>query len=514
MTSWVLNGRDPTEVKRSIEAKLRREEEGLAKLDAASQASAEITSGMVSILASFERRLEKLEETILPVYQETENLQRRQENIDRTLDALDDVIAFYNVSKEVETIVRAGPDAGTLQPFLQAMSRLKGALDYFGQNNPTSIELENVRALYESGGDALSREFAETIKRHSKAWPPVDLLNAAGGGAGSGAVTPRGSTASAGGELVSGQHFPEEVQTSLIAMAEWLSLNDRDEFMNVYALVRGQVMKRSLDQLKDHRRSASGGSGHNISTLKLASPAGARKFSSPVILSGEGVGGAGTSAGTPTGKKVSRISSTLNRKFSNLSTRVEAATGLNVGRRSLGGPIAEEGGPGGLLASAAVDFDVDVFCLEASALQKLMSAEQTLMVGVIPHQYAKKIFEIVVRDSLDALIADADAIIQRVRRANNDFPAILALFHVVRHLTVLKPLMDRTLEGCDPGVRAKYNNMPQHFFSAGSVALDNFVESVRNDPTAKEKMPKDGTVIYLIKKRLIRHYTRILRSSN
>ncbi len=39
------------------------------------------------------------------------------------------------------------------------------------------------------------------------------------------------------------QHFPEEVQTDLIAAAEWLNLNDRDEFMNVYATVRGQVME-------------------------------------------------------------------------------------------------------------------------------------------------------------------------------------------------------------------------------------------------------------------------------
>lgn len=55
--------------------------------------------GMVSILNSFEERLSKLEATILPVYQETDNLRRRQENIDKTLEALDHVIGFYNVSK-------------------------------------------------------------------------------------------------------------------------------------------------------------------------------------------------------------------------------------------------------------------------------------------------------------------------------------------------------------------------------------------------------------------------------
>jgi exocyst complex protein 7 len=45
---------------------------------------------------------------------------------------------------------------------------LKGALDYFEKNNPQSIELENVRTLYELGGDALGREFSEQIKKHSR----------------------------------------------------------------------------------------------------------------------------------------------------------------------------------------------------------------------------------------------------------------------------------------------------------------------------------------------------------
>ncbi len=35
------------------------------------------------------------------------------------------------------------------------------------------------------------------------------------------------------------------MQTNLIAVAEWLNLNDRDEFMNVYANVRGQVRQKS-----------------------------------------------------------------------------------------------------------------------------------------------------------------------------------------------------------------------------------------------------------------------------
>merc|ERR1712012_912934 len=151
---------DPTRVKEDVEDRLRIEEDSVNWLRDKMKQSQELTSTMTDVLTSFEERLTKLEATILPVYQETENLQRRQENIDRTLDALDHVIDFYNVSKEVENVVKAGPSAANnLEEFLQTMSRLRSSLDYFEKSNPNSIELENVKALYDTGGDALNREF-------------------------------------------------------------------------------------------------------------------------------------------------------------------------------------------------------------------------------------------------------------------------------------------------------------------------------------------------------------------
>ena len=161
-----------------VEERLRIEEEQVNWLAEKIKQSANLTSTMTNVLNSFEERLTKLEATILPVYQETENLQRRQENIDKTLEALDDVIDKYNVSKEVETIVRSGPSsANNLDEFLQTMSRLRSSLDYFERENPESIELENIKALYDTGGDALNREFGEILKKHSIATPAVDLLN-------------------------------------------------------------------------------------------------------------------------------------------------------------------------------------------------------------------------------------------------------------------------------------------------------------------------------------------------
>lgn len=61
----------------------------------------------------------------------------------------------------------------------------------------------------------------------------------------------------------------------------------------------------------------------------------------------------------------------------------------------------------------------------------------------------------------------------------------------------LKPMNDRTLEGCDATVRAKYNTMIQQFVSCGGLSLDGFIDAIRADATTKEKMPKDGTVFQL-----------------
>ncbi|KTF81793.1 hypothetical protein cypCar_00048890, partial [Cyprinus carpio] len=60
----------------------------------------------VSILSSFESRLMQLENSIIPVHKQTENLQRLQENVDKTLSCLDHVISYYHVAKDTDKIIR------------------------------------------------------------------------------------------------------------------------------------------------------------------------------------------------------------------------------------------------------------------------------------------------------------------------------------------------------------------------------------------------------------------------
>ena len=58
-----------------------QEEENLEILKDSLARSDTMTQNMLHILNTFENRLSKLEETIIPIYQETGNLQRRHESI-------------------------------------------------------------------------------------------------------------------------------------------------------------------------------------------------------------------------------------------------------------------------------------------------------------------------------------------------------------------------------------------------------------------------------------------------
>uniref|UniRef100_A0A2I2YR48 Exocyst complex component 7 n=1 Tax=Gorilla gorilla gorilla TaxID=9595 RepID=A0A2I2YR48_GORGO len=87
--------------RREIEDKLKQEEETLSFIRDSLEKSDQLTKNMVSILSSFESRLMKLENSIIPVHKQTENLQRLQENVEKTLSCLDHVISYYHVVSPV-----------------------------------------------------------------------------------------------------------------------------------------------------------------------------------------------------------------------------------------------------------------------------------------------------------------------------------------------------------------------------------------------------------------------------
>ncbi|XP_047401243.1 exocyst complex component 7 isoform X9 [Sciurus carolinensis] len=236
--------------RREIEDKLKQEEETLSFIRDSLEKSDQLTKNMVSILSSFESRLMKLENSIIPVHKQTENLQRLQENVEKTLSCLDHVISYYHVATDTEKIIREGP-TGRLEEYLGSMAKIQKAVEYFQDNSPDSPELNKVKLLFERGKESLESEFRSLMTRHSKIVSPVLILDLISG-----------DDELEVQEDVALEHLPESVLQDVIRISRWLVEYGRNQdFMNVYYQIRSSQLDRSIKGLKEHFRKSSSSSG-------------------------------------------------------------------------------------------------------------------------------------------------------------------------------------------------------------------------------------------------------------
>ncbi|XP_053151235.1 exocyst complex component 7 isoform X18 [Hemicordylus capensis] len=236
--------------RREIEEKLKQEEETLSFIRDSLEKSDQLTKNMVSILSSFESRLMRLENSIIPVHKQTENLQRLQENVEKTLFCLDHVISYYHVAKDTEKIIREGP-TGRLEEYLGCMAKIQKAVEYFQDNNPDSPELNRVKLLFEKGKESLESEFRSLMTRNSKPVPPILILDLI-------SLDEEMETQ----EDVTLEHLPEGVLQDIIRISGWLVEYGRNQdFMNVYYQIRSSQLDRSIKGLKEHFRKNSSSSG-------------------------------------------------------------------------------------------------------------------------------------------------------------------------------------------------------------------------------------------------------------
>ncbi|XP_031207378.1 exocyst complex component 7 isoform X6 [Mastomys coucha] len=236
--------------RREIEDKLKQEEETLSFIRDSLEKSDQLTKNMVSILSSFESRLMKLENSIIPVHKQTENLQRLQENVEKTLSCLDHVISYYHVASDTEKIIREGP-TGRLEEYLGSLAKIQKAVEYFQDNSPDSPELNKVKLLFERGKESLESEFRSLMTRHSKVVSPVLILDLISG-----------DDELEVQEDVVLEHLPESVLKDVVRISRWLVEYGRNQdFMNVYYQIRSSQLDRSIKGLKEHFRKSSSSSG-------------------------------------------------------------------------------------------------------------------------------------------------------------------------------------------------------------------------------------------------------------
>ncbi|XP_039183912.1 exocyst complex component 7 isoform X5 [Crotalus tigris] len=236
--------------RREIEEKFKQEEETLSFIRESLEKSDHLTRNMVSILSSFESRLMKLENSIIPVHKQTENLQRLQENVEKTLFCLDHIISYYHVANDTEKIIKEGP-TGRLEEYLGCMAKIQKAVEYFQDNNPDSPELNRVKLLFERGKESLESEFRSLMTRNSKPVSPILILDL---------ITLDDDLKTQ--DDVTLEHLSESVLQDIVRISGWLVEYGRNhDFMNVYYQIRSSQLDRSIKGLKEHFRKNSSSSG-------------------------------------------------------------------------------------------------------------------------------------------------------------------------------------------------------------------------------------------------------------
>ncbi|XP_021569341.1 exocyst complex component 7 isoform X1 [Carlito syrichta] len=489
--------------RREIEDKLKQEEETLSFIRDSLEKSDQLTKNMVSILSSFESRLMKLENSIIPVHKQTENLQRLQENVEKTLSCLDHVISYYHVASDTEKIIREGP-TGRLEEYLGSMAKIQKAVEYFQDNSPDSPELNKVKLLFERGKESLESEFRSLMTRHSKVVSPVLILDLISG-----------DDELEVQEDVALEHLPESVLQDVIRISRWLVEYGRNQdFMNVYYQIRSSQLDRSIKGLKEHFRKSSSSSGVPYS---------------PAIPNKR--------KDTPTKKPIKRPGTI--RKAQNLLKQY-SQHGLD-GKKGgsnlipLEGflPHTPRGSPPGPWINAAcvcaadispghehdfrvkhlsealndkhgplagrddmLDVETDAYIHCVSAFVKLAQSEYQLLADIIPEHHQKKTFDSLIQDALDGLMLEGENIVSAARKAiiRHDFSTVLTVFPILRHLKQTKPEFDQVLQGTAASTKNKLPGLITSMETIGAKALEDFADNIKNDPDKEYNMPKDGTV--------------------
>ncbi|XP_040185957.1 exocyst complex component 7-like isoform X7 [Rana temporaria] len=434
--------------KKEIEGKLKQEEEMLTFIKESLDKSDQLTNNMVSILSSFESRLMKLENSIIPVHKQTETLQRLQENVERTLSCLDHVISYYHVATETERVIREGP-SGRLEEYLSCIAKIQKAVEYFQDNNPDSPELNTVKSLFERGKESLDAEFRNLLQRHSKPVPPILILDLIG--------TDEEIEGQEEGIL---EHLPEGILQDIIRISQWLIEYGRNQdFMNVYYQIRSSQLDRSIKGLKEHFRKNSATPGVPYS---------------PIVPNKK--------KDTPTKKPAKRPVFIPGHEQDSRSRH----HGETMGEKH-GTPLGKED---------VLDFEIDTYMYCISAFVRLAQSEYQLLMDIIPEHHQKKTFDSLIQETLDNLMLEGENIVLAAKKANSrhDFTSVLSIFPILRHLKLLKPEFDKVLQGTAASTKNKLPNLINSIETTGAKALEDFADSIKNDPDKENSMSKDGTV--------------------
>ncbi|CAK1577980.1 unnamed protein product [Parnassius mnemosyne] len=443
------------EKKFEIEMKLKKEMTNIQELKAAANRSSSLAGDVCNVLGACEQRLQQLETAVLPLYGDTARLQHIHQNMERTVKALDHVINYYMVSRELADLIQAGPHTSStesLNIYLEALDKLSEAQNYFNKNNPQSVELENINQLYNTGVSKLENAFEELLSRNTRPLSPTTLMDmiALEEDSSVDSVSVSGSGSTSGTAL-----------ETMRAAAAWLSAAGRPPAGPLLA-IRAPAAKSSFNAFKDYLRSRS-------------------MAASPLMKSKNQLHRSDST------KKTSKLQKVLEKRANKLmlkaSQTLEQSTGLALGpRRSLNETYGEE-------SCAAEEREAEVAGSLAAAVCRLARHEQRAALGLVPLARLPALLAATLRDCFAALQADVDRACTRVHRAAARCSSGAAAgWALLARLTRLQPDLQRALHPASPApYLAIVHACQQHCVRT----LEEWIDGVKSDTAAGAV---DGTV--------------------
>ncbi|KAF7496440.1 Exocyst complex component 7 [Sarcoptes scabiei] len=452
-------------------------------------------------LTKFDERLAKLEETVQPVYKETGNLQRQQENINSTLSRLDYVIKFYTVAGEVEPNIINRPNSPSMyEEYIRDLNLLAEAVGYFENNNPDSPELMNCGSLLEKGGQIIEQEFQHYLCRFTEDMRIEKILELI-----------KSDSSMEMNEKSSNENFPiekaeffclfksvekraanpDKIVRDLKSLAEWLCLNRNQSFVHLYSKLRSDVLTRSLQNFRSFLLQSSLESLIKTLGSQLSPMLGGRKNSHLMKII------------ETSSKQLNDFHKEKNRNSFIRRKPESSSETFNIGGYNSNFAIPQSTSSHSLGSnsfnlensdSLIREKEIFVYVLMITTLLKLAQIELNLLENIVPISNQKNIFSLLITSSLESIHQEGDQLSSRVKKAvqKHEFNSALNLLPVLRYLAHVRHHYDILLDGCNPSVLNRLHSLVVTLQTTISRTLEEFLEYIKSDMHIR--VPKDGTV--------------------
>ncbi|KAI9763140.1 MAG: exocyst complex component exo70 [Geoglossum simile] len=137
-----------------------------------------LTAKIQASLTRLETSAGNVQEAIRPIYGNTQRLQQLGANIDRTLEAIENIRKPLDITSNEENIIRVGPQKAGLSEFLASIRRTNAALTELKSTNLRSSRdaVAKLTNILRAGIQQLEFVFRETLQEDSKPVEPLHYI--------------------------------------------------------------------------------------------------------------------------------------------------------------------------------------------------------------------------------------------------------------------------------------------------------------------------------------------------